>query len=258
MTRDVTNMPFGSDGGYGDDSRSSSGSTMLDTSLKLEAILLEEFNYANVTAYQAMEDRARMFNLYLLLVGILASGLGAVFQLGGEIRAYLPPLAVALLIVTGFMGFVFFVQLIRLRQAHRESLISMNKIKKFYIEQFRQQLPNIEGAFHWRLETIPAGERFGSVTFLVCYTVAFLGSMCLAAAALVSDQYWFHSNLLAGVSPLRGHESIMISAAVFIIFLALHVTYYRRTLLNRKRDRRNLARDVDEVAAAALPIKPRL
>src|SRR5215469_11490807 len=160
MPRDVLDMPSARDAAFRVREEPRAPNT-LDSGLSLENMLLEEFNYAGVTAYQAMEDRARMFNLYLLLVGVLASGLGAVFQLGGSARHYLLPVAILLLLLTGVLGYVFFLKLIRLRQAHRDSLIAMGKVKTFYIDQFKAYLPNIERAFHWRLETIPAGEKFG-------------------------------------------------------------------------------------------------
>ncbi len=74
MPRETTNLPHARSAPY----RSSESDTgnKLDATLKLENMLLEEFNYASLTAYQSMEDRTRMFNLYLLLVGVLATGLG--------------------------------------------------------------------------------------------------------------------------------------------------------------------------------------
>src|SRR5271166_327303 len=99
MPRDTLGMPAARDAVFRAEENHAPNS--LDAGLSLENMLLEEFNYAGVTAYQAMEDRARMFNLYLLLVGILASGLGAVFQLGSSVRQYLLPVAILLLLLTG-------------------------------------------------------------------------------------------------------------------------------------------------------------
>jgi ADP-ribose pyrophosphatase len=178
MPADATNMPFPRQERGGDEP-----SRPLDGALNLETMLMEEFSYASVTAYQAMEDRARMFNLYLLLIGVLASGLGALFQLGGGFQAFTPWLTLGLISLAGMLGIVFFLKLIRLRQAHRDSLVTMNMIKAHYIQVFSTQYENLKELFHWRLDTIPGGERFGSVTFLVCFAVAFLDSLCLGAAA---------------------------------------------------------------------------
>ncbi|HLQ27742.1 MAG TPA: NUDIX hydrolase [Ktedonobacteraceae bacterium] len=225
MPRDLTNMPFPRSATYRSNNTTESeveSNDKLNTTLNIENMLLEEFNYASVTAYQAMEDRARMFNLYLLLVGVLASGLGAVYQLGGRTSTYEQPLVSALLLIAGMIGVAFFVKLIRLRQAWRESVISMNAVKEFYIQQFRQQMPRIERAFRWRLKTIPAGERLGSTTFIVCFTVALLESVCFGGALFLSIN---NIPLFSGqVYPY------IIAVVIFACILLLNVMYYRHSL----------------------------
>jgi hypothetical protein len=225
MPRDITNMPNPRSAPFRENDKTTPAADKLDATLNIENMLLEEFNYANVTAYQAMEDRARMFNLYLLLVGVIASGLGAIYQLGGSANLFSRWLAVALLLIAGMVGIAFFVQLIRLRQAWRESVTCMNVIKEFYIQQFQQQLPAIEHAFRWRLKTIPAGERLGSTTFIVCSTVALLESVCFAGAAFV-----FANNIpfLAGQV-----YSYLIAVVVLGVVLFLNILYYRHSLSKR-------------------------
>ena len=225
MPRDLTNMPFPRAVTYSSNSAAESelkSNDKLNATLNMENMLLEEFNYVSVTAYQAMEDRARMFNLYLLLVGIVVSGLGIVYQFGGRIGAYPGSLAIVLLLIAGIVGVAFFVKLIRLRQAWRESVICMNVIKEFYIQQFHQRMPRIERAFRWRLKTIPAGERFGSTTFIVCSTVALLESVCFAGAAFVSTN---------SIPFLTGQVyTYAITAGIFVGALLLNVLYYRHSL----------------------------
>ena len=238
MPRDATNMPHSRSMPNRDSIQTSITSDKLDATLKVENMLLEEFNYASVTAYQAMEDRARMFNLYLLLVGILASGLGAVYQLGGRTSPYSQPLAIALLLIAGIIGAAFFVKLIRLRQAWRESVICMNVIKEFYIQQFRQQMPQIEHVFHWRLKTIPAGEHLGSTTFIVCFTVALLESVCFGGAVFLSIN---NIPLLSGqVYPY------IIAGVIFVGVLLLNVMYYRHSL-NVHRELATIEEQVKEI-----------
>jgi hypothetical protein len=81
MARDATNMPFPRSTSYQNsdsDEQANSSNNNFDASLKIENMLLEEFNYAGITAYQAMEDRARISSFYYILVGVLASGLAAI------------------------------------------------------------------------------------------------------------------------------------------------------------------------------------
>src|SRR5260370_36779175 len=101
MARDATNMPFPRPTSYeNNDStvQSNSSEKNFDTSLKIENMLLEEFNYVSVTAYQAMEDRARISSFYYLLLSVLASGLAAIYQLGGG-NPNVPQFLVATLLV---------------------------------------------------------------------------------------------------------------------------------------------------------------
>lgn len=246
MPLDPMNMPFprhtADDGG----SATSSGGT-IDRTLKIETMLMEEFNYASVTAYQSLEDRARMFNLYLLLIGVVASGVGAIFQLGGAVRY--TALLVLLLLVGALLGMVFFTKLIRLRQAWRESAIAMNCIKEFYIQRFRNEIPNIEAAFRWRLSTIPAGERWGSVTFLVCATVALLGAICLGGA--VFEAYPKVGHVLSNQVPLApALQQILAATVVSLIYLVFLVQLYRSTF-NASKEREAIKK-----AAERLGVNP--
>jgi hypothetical protein len=238
MPRDATNMPNPRSAAYREGEKVTHAVDKLDTTLNIENMLLEEFNYVGVTAYQAMEDRARMFNIYLLLIGVIASGLGAIYQLGGSANSYLRPAAIGLLLITGLVGIAFFVKLIRLRQAWRESVICMNVIKEFYIRQFQRQMPGIERAFRWRLKSIPAGERFGSTTFIVCFTVALLESLCFAGAAFV----------LANIAPLFAGQVYPYLIAVVILagVLLLNILYYQRSL-NKRNEQAIIEEQVEEI-----------
>ncbi len=201
-------------------------------------MLLEEFNYASVTAYQAIEDRARISNFYYLLLGVLASGIAAIYQFGGGTHAVPPFLVVTLLLIAALISISFFVTLIRLRQAYKESLISMNVIKEFYIEEFKQHMPAIEHTFRWRLETIPKGERIGSVTFMISYLNAMIGSLCLAVAVFIPAE-----------QPLSGPRAFLLAAPVFIIALLAHILYYRKAL-SKQSDTEVIRRQENELESA--------
>lgn len=226
MPRDIDNMPFPRSAPF--QSTEGPGATSFDTSLKLENMLLEEFNYASVTAYQAQEDRARMFNLYLLLIGVLGSGLAAVYQLGGGFKAFAGELSIALLAVAGMMGVAFFVKLIRLRQAWRESMLAMTLIKEHYIREFSNTAPLGVRAFYWRLKTLPTGEKRGSTTFVVCATVATLGNTCFAGAALVTSLLYLPGSL--GANPPIDPTLAAWLIALFVLFLSefLSLRFYSR------------------------------
>ena len=241
MARDATNMPFERSTSYqnNDSTEQANGSNnTFDTSLKIENMLLEEFNYVSVTAYQAMEDRARISSFYYLLLGVLASGLAAVYQFGGGTHNVPLFLVATLLLIGAIISISFFVTLIRLRQAYKESLLTMNVIKEFYIDQFKQHMPAIEHAFRWRLATMPKGERIGSVTFMIAALNAIIGSLCLAGAVFISTE-----------QPLSNTVAFILAVLVFVIAVLTHIFYYRRSL-SKESDVKIIGNQVKDLESA--------
>jgi ADP-ribose pyrophosphatase len=219
----------------------------LSATLKLDGLLLEEFNYAGTSAYQAMEDRARMFNLYLVIVGVLGAALGAMYQFSGA-RAFTQPLTAGLLAVAGIVGIVFFVKLIRLRQAHQDSVITMNMIKEYYLARFTPDNPNIGQVFQWRLGTVKAGERLGSVTFLIGFTVALLDGLCVASATYIG----YLLSLGPGVDALSPNVFLPgggIAVALGAVAVLGQMLYYR-SALSRRKEQAKLNRAAEKVGQA--------
>jgi hypothetical protein len=198
-----------------------------DATLNLENLLIEEYKYAGSTAYQAIEDRARIVNLYYILLGILATGLSAIYQFSGSSRPYSQLLVILLLLVVSGLSVTFFINVIRLRQSFLESIIAMNVIKEFYIQQFQQQMPNIEKVFRWRLKTIPTGERIGSVTFIMGYLIALVGSLCLAIVAALTVNLLLHDPNFTSII------SLIAAIITFPLALFIYTLYYRHSLSHR-------------------------
>ncbi len=110
MARDATNMPFPRSTSYQESDsteHSNDSNGKLDASLKIENMLLEEFNYASLTAYQSMEDRARISSFYYVLLGVLASGLAAIYQLNQSTHAVPQFLVIGLLMVGAIISITF-------------------------------------------------------------------------------------------------------------------------------------------------------
>ncbi|HEY1390668.1 MAG TPA: hypothetical protein VGF38_19190 [Ktedonobacterales bacterium] len=247
MPMDPTNPPTQRSAPFRQGEAKSSGGN--DSGLKIENMLLEEFNYASTTAYQAMEDRARMFNMYLLVVGILGSAFGAIYPLGGARSSFIQPIAAVVLFAAGIAGIAFFVLLIRLRQAFRQSLITMSVIKEFYIREFQEQMPTIQHAFRWRLSGIPAGERAGSATFIVCHMVGFIGALCFAGCVFMGDELLRANVPNTRIAAFGVWQSLLLGFVAFLIVMVWMVGYYRRSL-NAKDEQKMLdaaEREVDKM-----------
>ena len=150
---------------------------MPSMNLEPKDILELEFEYAQETAEQAQDDRTAIMNLYLLLVGGVGSILAAAYQSQSalNIPRHAFALLFALLAVTGFFVLM---KLVRLRQAWFDSVSAMNRIKQFYLERF----PDLEKAFLWKPDTIPARNKPWTITFNLCLLVAILDSVALAVA----------------------------------------------------------------------------
>jgi ADP-ribose pyrophosphatase len=212
----------------------------LDPTLKIENMLLEEYSYASSTAYQAMEDRARMFNLYLLLIGVVGSAVGAIYQLQshGVASPEATRLVSIMLCFGGALGVMFFNMLLKLRQAYRESLVAMNEVKEYYIAKFEQRLPDIGRAFRWRMRTIPG---LGHVTFIVCATAATLASACFAAATFTGYGFALAPWIAPAVPGPDGVKPVVLASFIFALSLICHLAYYIWAVRKDKRDRKSLA-----------------
>lgn len=207
----------------------------LDASLRVENILIKEFDYASLTAYQVYENRERIFNFYFTLMGALLSGLGALYQISRNSNTDWRPLAVALLIAGALLSAIFYVRLIHLRQSLRDSIITTYVIKEFYIKQFAREIPNIETAFRWRLATLPSGERPSSDTSFILYPIGGIGALAFATATLLLTQSWADHGLLrlpvvaASVAPWT------VAAVVALVVVLIEWLFYRSQLsVNRE------------------------
>jgi ADP-ribose diphosphatase len=221
--------------------------TNTDQTLRLESMMLAEFNYANSTAYQALDDRGRMFGIYLAIASVFAGGVGALYEFGGG-KAHSEALASALLILVGFIGLIFFFKIVRIRQAFDDSLLTMNTIKEHYIREFTGKVPAIDQIFRWRMTSMPSGRRFGSLTFLVCFAVTFIDSFALGLAAfiiaeLVTDDA--NTDLLhLSTNPV----TYIVGGGVFVLAWLVQIIAYEVML--RKTGAKSAAKQAGEKAAA--------
>jgi hypothetical protein len=149
------------------------------------ALLGWEFAYAQSTASEAMQDRHTMVNFYLLMTGVVASGVLA--MLGKD--ASLPRATGTILLwVLCAVGWIYFLNLIRLRQAWHDSARAMNQIKEFCITHARECAPEtLRRAFLWQPQTLPAPDRAWTVFFYSAALIGLLDSLAFAAGGLLID-----------------------------------------------------------------------
>jgi hypothetical protein len=151
-------------------------------------ILAREFDYAAQTAFQANEDRVRLFHYYLATAGtmIAASVLADLTN-----RVYL---AVFSLAISGLalLGFILLLKLARLRIAWTESVHVMCRIKQYYIERCMDI--QLREAFKWKKGTIPDVSSKWTVAFLMAMVIGFFSSTATGGAVLfwglIAEDFW--------------------------------------------------------------------
>jgi len=178
-------------------------------------ILKLEFEYARATASEAMQDRHTMINFYLLVAGVVVSGVVAV--LGRDTG--LPKAAGTLLLwLLCGIGWLYFLKLIRLRQAWHDSARAMNQIKDFYIRNAKDFDPAVlRTAFRWQSDTLPPPDKRWTVFFYSAMLIGFLDSVAyVAGGALINLKATLEFPWLAGV----------LLVPLGLAFFALHVWLY--------------------------------
>jgi hypothetical protein len=96
----------------------------------------------------------------------------------------LPPAAFAIVfLLVGLLGLFTVLKLIRLRQAWHDSVVTMNRIKDFYLAHY----PGLAPAFRWRTETIPPPGLIGTITFDLTMLVALIDSFAVGGGMLFLD-----------------------------------------------------------------------
>ena len=201
----------------------------IETTLKAESILLEEFNAASVAAYQAKEAGQTLFNLYLLSAGALATGLGVIVNAySPTARISLDLLQTVILCIAGILSFALFAKFLEQRQDYADGVRTMEAIRELYTRRLRPRMPEIEAALRSRWKSdMPAR---GGADAIISGTMALLGSLCFAGAmghelGLLNVP----SSLSAVLHPLGDASSLVLEAAVCALALLAHVIYYVRT-----------------------------
>jgi hypothetical protein len=161
--------------------QSAPGAPLLDA----QDILGKEYLYAQNTASEAMRDRHTMINFFLIFVGFILSGVVAVAR---DDPSKSKVLASVLLWLLCSVGWLYFLKIIRLRQAWYDSARAMNQIKEFYIVHVKDVPPEVlRRAFRWLPDTLPAPEKPWTLIFLSAMTVALLDSVALVMGGILLE-----------------------------------------------------------------------
>jgi len=156
-----------------------------ENAFAFSTLLLKEFDYIRDTAAQAMNDRHTMVNYFIIITGVFISIIGSRF-FGSEAiltdTKYIS-LVVGAAIVINFVGWIYFLHLIRLRQAWCDSAAAMNQIKEFFVVNGRVPDDLARSAFLWDMKTIPKAGKKSNVSYYSAVLISFVSSVVLLFAS---------------------------------------------------------------------------
>jgi len=152
----------------------------------LAQILLQEFDYVKETAGQAMNDRLTLVNYFLLSAGVVMAGFGLMIsEEGGAKFAYRYEVVITLSLIFNSVGWVYFMQIVRLRQAWCESARAMNHLKMLFAKHCNFSLAASSAGFRWKIQSIPRAEKKMTVFYLSALLISILSAAAIGLASTI-------------------------------------------------------------------------
>jgi F0F1-type ATP synthase assembly protein I len=185
--------------------------------VEFDELLASEFDYIAQTAAQATEDRARVSSFYLIAVGsLIAAMFGTQFLELKSLPATVNLMFGGLFLLLTLLGTSTIMQLARLRSAWYESMLAMNQLKDYMINENKP----LAKAFRWQSSTLPPKYKKNSVSYFQALEVALIsGLMCgaalfflLQAFLTIESLHWIIAILAGGLAmflQLRIYKQIL-------------------------------------------------
>jgi hypothetical protein len=164
-------------------------------------VLKLEFEYAKATSLQSQTDRLSIVNFFIGIFGAISSISIALINSEEDYSRYYS----FGFFLLSFIGYIFIIKIIRLRQAWVESARAMNSIKGFFVSKSNE----LEDVFIWKANSIPKAQKFKTISYLSAFLINILSTSAL-----------FMGLLFSGVHLLFG---IILSLIFFFICIS---TYY--------------------------------
>ncbi|MDZ7363829.1 MAG: hypothetical protein ONB46_24400 [candidate division KSB1 bacterium] len=161
--------------------------------------MLVEFDYVQETATQAMSDRLTLVNYFLLSAGVVLASVGLMVSAeGGAQFAYRYEVLIVLSLTFNAVGWIYFMQIVRLRQAWCESALAMSHIKTVFVLNSEFLPHTAQEAFLWNSASIPSPGKKMTVFYLSALLIALISAAALGlAATLLMTMETLHASDLA-------------------------------------------------------------
>jgi hypothetical protein len=158
-----------------------------DAKLPFVEVLLREFDYVKETASQAMGDRLTLVNYFLLSTGVVLASFGLMVSYeGGAQFAYRYEVLIILSLIFNAVGWIYFLQVVRLRQAWCESAVAMNHLKLVFAQNSEFLPESAEKAFLWNIASIPTAAKKMTVFYFSALLISLLSAAAIGLAAILS------------------------------------------------------------------------
>ena len=185
--------------------------------VEFDELLAAEFDYIAQTAAQATEDRARVSSFYLIAVGSLVAALfGTQFLDTPSLPIPVNLMFSGLFFLLTLLGTSTIMQLARLRAAWYESMLAMNQLKDYMINENKP----LAKAFRWQSNTLPPKYRTSSVSYYQAMEVALISGLMFGATVF----FLFHAFFTIGLV----HWIVLILMGGLTMYLQLNI--YKRIL----------------------------
>lgn len=158
-----------------------------ENAFEFSNLLTKDYDYIRDTLTQAMNDRHTMVNYFLLITGaiftIIFSNLNAESLQDLQVKRLLMIVA----LIVNFIGWIYFMHIVRLRQAWHGSALALNQIKEFYIQNGRVPDDIARSAFLWDTKTVPRAGRKSNVFYYSAVLISFIASLSLTFASYANS-----------------------------------------------------------------------
>jgi hypothetical protein len=155
-------------------------------------ILKLEFDYAKSTSIQAQQDRLTLVNFYIGLFTLVVSVTIGIFENISD--TYSKGISITFFILS-VIGYLFVLQMVRLRQAWIDSAKVMNRIKDYFTDRDENLLEYII----WKTNTIPKPHKFKTINYFSSIIITLLGTGSLVAGLIVLEVFWIQIALLSSL-----------------------------------------------------------
>jgi len=158
-----------------------------ENSFSVAQLLLKDYEYIASTCSEAMNDRHTMVNYFLLIVGAVFTVIATRINMQAYQTEYVRELLVIVALVLNFIGWLYFMHIIRLRQSWHGSALAMNQIKEFFIQNGRLPDEIARSSFLWDTKSVPRAGRKSNVFYYSAVVISFISSVLLTIGSAIAS-----------------------------------------------------------------------